>query len=230
MVKGGSAKRKARAKRRGGGDPQSDDVDFEFSLSDLENDRTPVQIDYTVDQLSKDGRGRVSVDKGTVQIVKDKPACDPLPTASAADCFFHDLADINIDAVRTEGKKGPRDESCRKRRYISSVSLQFPRCRNCTDAHAADDAKDRPLTQWMPYRDEYLDEMVRLEGRGEYGNSVCSTCKSDVESAPPEYRCRDCFHPELQCRDCILVSHARAPFDRIEVSYCLFSAKHATIS
>lgn len=118
MVKAGALKRKARAQARERGDDE-----FEFSLSDLENDRTPVNIDYTVDQLSTDGR-RVLVDTGSVQIVADPLTSDPPATgASAADFFFHDLGEIDIDAVRTEGRKGPRDE-CRRRRYISSVSLR----------------------------------------------------------------------------------------------------------
>ncbi|KAG1762145.1 hypothetical protein EDD22DRAFT_979916 [Suillus occidentalis] len=58
-------------------------------------------------------------------------------------------------------------------------------------------------------RRSYLDELIRLEGRG--GESQC---RCGVLSA--QFRCEDCFSVELACRYCIVQSHHHAPLHRIK--------------
>jgi len=71
------------------------------------------------------------------------------------------------------------------------------------------------MLQWRDYsRELALDEMLRLEGRGEYAGLPCGEC-----SAPcPLYRCVDCFGGELFCQGCIKSMHQRSPFHIVEVS------------
>ena len=73
-----------------------------------------------------------------------------------------------------------------------------------------------PLSTWAGYRDEYLDELVRLKGRGDYADPAGASCTGC--SATGVYRCVDCFGQDLVCRECCLARHVRAPLHRIEVS------------
>ena len=71
------------------------------------------------------------------------------------------------------------------------------------------------MLQWRDYsREQALDEMLWLEGRGSYANSSCREC-----SVPcPLYRCKDCFGGQLYCRECIMATHHCGPFHITEVS------------
>ncbi|KAJ7429361.1 hypothetical protein B0H11DRAFT_2266008 [Mycena galericulata] len=74
---------------------------------------------------------------------------------------------------------------------------------------------DFPFKTFVAYRDPVLDEMLRLEGRGEpkvYGR--CGGCGT----AAPTYRCEHqaCFGPELFCSQCIVKSHKVLPAHHIE--------------
>jgi len=81
------------------------------------------------------------------------------------------------------------------------------------------------MLQWRDYsRELALEEMLRLEGRGDYAGSPCGGC-----SAPcPLYRCKDCFGGELLCQECMLSKHQHNPFHTIEVSIFThpFTAKY----
>ncbi|KAJ7144867.1 hypothetical protein C8R43DRAFT_891090, partial [Mycena crocata] len=64
-------------------------------------------------------------------------------------------------------------------------------------------------------RDEYLDEMIRLEGRGsEAFRSVCATCGTP----DPLYRCVEqvCYGPALYCLQCTVHNHRALPTHWIE--------------
>ncbi|KAJ6480697.1 hypothetical protein C8R47DRAFT_1218545 [Mycena vitilis] len=77
-------------------------------------------------------------------------------------------------------------------------------------------SSDRPLFGWIPLQDEYLGEVIRLEGRGDVCTTHCPTCPASVPRETPRYRCMDCFIPDLFCKECCLASHTRHPFDRIQ--------------
>lgn len=76
------------------------------------------------------------------------------------------------------------------------------------------------LTAWLPYRNEYLDEMMQLEGSRSLSlslscqNPKCSTPSSNESTV---FRCNDCFQCLLMCRLCCLRQHAHLPFHRITV-------------
>lgn len=67
------------------------------------------------------------------------------------------------------------------------------------------------------HRDEYLEELIRLEGRGDSPTTLCSSCPPGSEAGRPLYRCRDCFSTDLVCQTCCVEAHKNRPLDIIEV-------------
>ncbi|THU95867.1 hypothetical protein K435DRAFT_819601 [Dendrothele bispora CBS 962.96] len=65
----------------------------------------------------------------------------------------------------------------------------------------------------MSHRQEYLLEMLRLEGRRGFGDK-CSGCGTEN----PLYRCadEDCFTSGMKCRNCIVESHSNMPLHWVE--------------
>ncbi|KAG1832385.1 hypothetical protein EV424DRAFT_1469546 [Suillus variegatus] len=82
------------------------------------------------------------------------------------------------------------------------------------DGHldAIDDAPDNPLLVWLSDHDEYLAEMLQMDGRGDYTSDTCCKCAS----APALFRCNDCCDMQLYCRDCTVCNHLRSPTHRIK--------------
>lgn len=75
-------------------------------------------------------------------------------------------------------------------------------------------ARDEPLAAWKPLRAEYLDEVLRSEGRGRCGRSVkCGLCND----GSPEYRCGECLGGRLLCKNCVVVAHSLLPLHRVQV-------------
>ncbi|KAJ7678410.1 hypothetical protein B0H17DRAFT_1236048 [Mycena rosella] len=78
-----------------------------------------------------------------------------------------------------------------------------------------DDNSKYPLKAWMEFRDEYLDEMLRLEGRSNsISYATCASCGSDG----PTFRCAQqlCHGPEMFCEACVVEKHAFLPTHWIE--------------
>ncbi|KAJ7152679.1 hypothetical protein C8R43DRAFT_886109 [Mycena crocata] len=71
------------------------------------------------------------------------------------------------------------------------------------------------MKTWAQHRDVYLDEMLRLEGRGD---SHCYEKCGGCGSAAPEFRCAHqmCFGPALFCEQCIVLRHQVLPTHWIE--------------
>ncbi|KAH9828984.1 uncharacterized protein C8Q71DRAFT_718824 [Rhodofomes roseus] len=72
--------------------------------------------------------------------------------------------------------------------------------------------KDHPLKEWTNHIDEWLAELIRLEGRGSFASETCAGCLS-TETL---YRCEDCCDLQLFCRDCTVSRHQCNPFHRVE--------------
>ncbi|KAJ7694007.1 hypothetical protein B0H14DRAFT_2419338, partial [Mycena olivaceomarginata] len=80
---------------------------------------------------------------------------------------------------------------------------------------------DLPFQTWVGHRDEYLDETLRLEGRGDVDvYSFCGGCGKEN----PVYRCehQTCYGPGLFCRDCIVARHQVLPTHWIQVGRVSF--------
>ncbi|KAJ7281287.1 hypothetical protein C8J57DRAFT_1057258 [Mycena rebaudengoi] len=76
-------------------------------------------------------------------------------------------------------------------------------------------SQDDPLRQWAEeYRDLFLDELLRWEGRGDHAQySTCHHCNTGA----PEYRCMDCIGGgELVCLDCVRNVHRQLILHRIQ--------------
>lgn len=82
-------------------------------------------------------------------------------------------------------------------------------------------SQDAPLREWggdtksdPGFREEYLAEMLRLEGRGDAGSQPgCMSCTS-TDGA---YRCEDCMGMLLECSSCCLKRHKVLPLHVIQV-------------
>ncbi|KAG1844382.1 hypothetical protein F4604DRAFT_1596194 [Suillus subluteus] len=64
---------------------------------------------------------------------------------------------------------------------------------------------------WVPECPHYLDELIRLEGRGK-AHHACHACGDS--DAP--YRCEDCFSVNLFCCSCIITLHQNVPLHRVK--------------
>ncbi|KAJ6451151.1 hypothetical protein C8R45DRAFT_848553 [Mycena sanguinolenta] len=77
------------------------------------------------------------------------------------------------------------------------------------------DRQSHPMMTWTAFRDEYLDEMLRLEGRG---GAVCNLRCASCEDFNPLFRCAHqiCHGPEMFCAACIVKKHSCLPTHWIE--------------
>ncbi|KAJ6476013.1 hypothetical protein C8R47DRAFT_1178917 [Mycena vitilis] len=71
------------------------------------------------------------------------------------------------------------------------------------------------MLTWTAHRGQYLDEMLRLEGRGY--PAIYSTC-GGCGNPDPTFRCsqQTCYGPSLFCQACIVERHAALPTHWIE--------------
>lgn len=83
-----------------------------------------MQVIYTVENISEDQRRVLcTTHAAAIRQEADKRSEPDAPTA--ADIYFHDLADINVDAIRSVQKKYRKEDILRKKRYASSVSVRL---------------------------------------------------------------------------------------------------------
>lgn len=73
------------------------------------------------------------------------------------------------------------------------------------------------MKEWLPLRGQYLQELVRLEGRGYSDRNSCPSCHQH----PAEFRCSDCFGMALLCERCCLQTHKCQPLHIIKVSFVI---------
>lgn len=82
----------------------------------------------------------------------------------------------------------------------------------------------RPIDEWLPHREAYLDEMIRHDGRNGR-SSACSQC-----SDPGDYKCQDCAFGKYYCKTCIMEQHAFLPLHRLLVLITNFICSTCTDS
>ncbi|KAJ6454059.1 hypothetical protein C8R47DRAFT_1181216 [Mycena vitilis] len=74
--------------------------------------------------------------------------------------------------------------------------------------------KDISLSNWIPKRDIFLSELMRLEGWGDADGNRCPECLAPN----PEVRCRDCHGGHggaLFCDECMVALHLHNPLHRV---------------
>ena len=71
------------------------------------------------------------------------------------------------------------------------------------------------MHEWMPYRDKFLDELVRHDGWGDY--LECDKFPQCSSMEPPIAKCTECFGGHIVCVACALCDHAAHPLHRLHV-------------
>ncbi|THU95085.1 hypothetical protein K435DRAFT_667146, partial [Dendrothele bispora CBS 962.96] len=74
-----------------------------------------------------------------------------------------------------------------------------------------------PMRTFVRNREDYLNVMMILKGRGDHVPETCPTCPPDKEPTTPVFRCMDCFQGPLSCQDCCIEQHVAHPLHRIQV-------------
>ncbi|KAG2126046.1 hypothetical protein DEU56DRAFT_916197 [Suillus clintonianus] len=126
------------------------------------------------------------------------------PTAFFADDLEPTL---DIEAGWSEDERGEHD---------SQEIINKPSTKRYTNS-------DAPLREWMGYdgcvgyREEFLLEDQRLEGRGGAG-LLCSCKRLDENNhpIPSLFRCEECFGRDIVCQECCLDHHKRLPLHVIK--------------
>jgi len=72
-------------------------------------------------------------------------------------------------------------------------------------------ARDNPLLLRRAERGLFLEEFIRLEGRGTTANDRCKLCREEGI-----YRCTDCPAVQLLCGGCLRRIHSLNPFHVVE--------------
>lgn len=75
------------------------------------------------------------------------------------------------------------------------------------------------MSYFPPLRDSFLDELLRHEGRGDFGFDKCHRCANRASASAAVFRCRDCDPGPLMCAECTVASHQSTWCHRIQVSY-----------
>lgn len=107
----------------------------------------------------------------------------------------------------------------RRRRGGKGVRKTRPPVRPLLTSGSQGNAK--PLRDWIPFRDTFLDEMVRLEGLGEHDRvPLCEACvvRKELPAREGIFRCADCTQGLRICQGCMLVQHEAMHLHRIQVS------------
>ncbi|KAI0055075.1 hypothetical protein BV25DRAFT_1816134 [Artomyces pyxidatus] len=105
---------------------------------------------------------------------------------------------------RKRRRLGHRFRVCRSISFVSVNSLLLQK---------------NPLRQWMPFRDVFLDEMLRHDGMREAVVDevhFLPTCHGCGREGAGILRCTDCAYPHLYCESCIVSVHANLPLHRVQ--------------
>jgi hypothetical protein len=146
---------------------------------------------------------------------------DPPPADTDSNSNHFDLPDTatsnpsSNEHIYSEIHIGQLEGSKRKRtRVRSSINLEYYQS-DCT-------FKTSALEAWKPHRQEYLEELLRLDGLivTDGSTSLCKSCGTDLNAnGCKTLQCKDCFGGLMYCADCTVKNHRASPFHRIEVMF-----------
>ncbi|KAH9851013.1 hypothetical protein C2E23DRAFT_733773 [Lenzites betulinus] len=83
-----------------------------------------------------------------------------------------------------------------------------------TEHHTCHDSQAQ-ARNWLPFRNDFLDELLQYEGCDENlkgADSLCHICNTE----PAGVRCRDCHRRPICCQGCLVHAHADLPLHRPE--------------
>ncbi|KAI9059925.1 hypothetical protein FKP32DRAFT_1613943 [Trametes sanguinea] len=86
-----------------------------------------------------------------------------------------------------------------------------PEVENLSKRERKDQRAAERVRSWLPYRQEYLDELLRHYGRKGADVTRCSICEQEAE-----FRCPDCRVSHPLCQQCLLKEHNQLVFHRVE--------------
>ncbi|KAH9914777.1 uncharacterized protein BXZ73DRAFT_92737 [Epithele typhae] len=90
---------------------------------------------------------------------------------------------------------------------VDSTAMQKSKRSKRTEHRAA-----RKIEEWLPLRQDFLDELLRYEGSEHIHSSVCRTCKRPGAT----FRCSQCHSRRLYCQVCAIDRHTDIPLHILE--------------
>jgi hypothetical protein len=73
--------------------------------------------------------------------------------------------------------------------------------------------RTKTLDEWSEYRDAYLQELLRHEGRASMSATICVEC-----GQCGDFTCTDCAYRLHYCKPCMIDRHRLMPLHRVKVS------------
>ncbi|KAJ8503496.1 hypothetical protein ONZ45_g10817 [Pleurotus djamor] len=150
-------------------------------------------VNASVPQFSADGRRIYNL---TTPVIPPSPV-KRRHTDDDSDAEHESLPndDMSFQVDESVFLPNAAPETSKKKRYLSS---------------------DDPLKEWVDnVREEYLLELVLLEGPAQSNLTQCDRCLEDIEEGGL-YRCKECFFGQLLCRMCLIETHEDNPLHSIE--------------
>ncbi|KAI0038390.1 hypothetical protein FA95DRAFT_1613426 [Auriscalpium vulgare] len=111
--------------------------------------------------------------------------------------------------------------------WISDADMPPRKRRRTTTTRRRKKNRLALLTEWLPFRDTYMDELVRHDGRGDFmGVTECTVAACE---SPWTSRCLDCFGSPLLCDHCLCEAHTRQPIHRVQTWNGRHFEKHSLL-
>ncbi|KAL0954277.1 hypothetical protein HGRIS_005405 [Hohenbuehelia grisea] len=94
---------------------------------------------------------------------------------------------------------------------LEGTSAEYQFTQDDVPPHTRYESSDAPMKTWLPFREEYLDELSRWSGRGGSSSRCPAPC-----GKPAAFRCKDCCLGQLLCSACVVKHHQGMPLHRIQ--------------
>ena len=182
--------------------------------------RSPTPVDQTsivrAIRVRRTAAGRIGASITHTETRVEEPAGGPTPAPYAAGSQTNTLEgaaglDIELDTSNLVQEPEQLDAQADKPQAspVSSTSTVFSVA--LTSRHF----QYRPIQDWIPHRQVYLEELLRHDGRKDDISHRCSTIGCTDAG---RFVCRDCMHSNSHCQTCLVGRHHNLPFHRITVT------------